>query len=42
MPDLLAQMQREPGGRAAAALVYRGAEAYLEAWDRANGTSVRR
>ncbi|HVU61155.1 MAG TPA: hypothetical protein VHD58_05800 [Mycobacteriales bacterium] len=35
MPDLLAQTQREPGGRAAMALVYRGAEAYLDAWRQA-------
>jgi hypothetical protein len=35
MPDLIAEMQRQPGSRAAIALLYRSAEAYLESWRRA-------
>jgi hypothetical protein len=37
MPDLLAAAQQQPAGRAATALIYRGAEAYLQAWQRAGG-----
>ncbi len=36
MPDLLAEVRHQPGGRTATSLVYRGAEAYLEAWERAS------
>jgi hypothetical protein len=35
MADLLADMQREPGGRRAMSLLFRSAEAYLEMWERA-------
>jgi hypothetical protein len=35
MADLLADMQQQPGGRRALALLFRSAEAYLEAWQRA-------
>jgi hypothetical protein len=35
MPDLIAEMQRQRHGRAALSLLYRSAEAYLEAWARA-------
>ncbi|HVV77751.1 MAG TPA: hypothetical protein VHC43_17170 [Mycobacteriales bacterium] len=35
MPDLLAETQHHHGGQSATALIYRGAEAYLEAWERA-------
>jgi microsomal dipeptidase-like Zn-dependent dipeptidase len=37
MPDLLAEIERQPGGKAATSLIYRGAEAYVEAWQRAAG-----
>lgn len=40
MPDLLAETQQR-GGRAAMALVYRSAEAYLQAWERARGSRPR-
>ena len=33
--DLLADMQQQPGGRQALALLFRSAEAYLETWQRA-------
>jgi hypothetical protein len=33
--DLLAYMRRQPGGPAAEALLFRGAEAYLRTWERA-------
>jgi len=35
MADLLADMQQQPGGRQALALLFRSAEAYLETWQRA-------
>ena len=35
LPDLLADMQRGPGGRQAMSLLFRSAEAYLETWQRA-------
>jgi microsomal dipeptidase-like Zn-dependent dipeptidase len=35
MADLLADMQQQPGGRRALALLFRSAEAYLETWQRA-------
>ena len=35
LPDLLADMQRSPGGRTSMALLFRSAEAYLETWQRA-------
>ena len=35
MADLLADMQQQPGGRKALALLVRSAEAYLETWQRA-------
>ena len=35
IPDLLAKMQMEPGGREALGLLFHGAEAYLETWQRA-------
>jgi hypothetical protein len=33
--DLLAYVRRQPGGLAAEALLFRGAEAYLRTWERA-------
>jgi microsomal dipeptidase-like Zn-dependent dipeptidase len=38
IPDLLADMQTEPHGREALGLLFHGAEAYLELWQRAVGT----
>lgn len=35
MPDLIAEMQHQPHGQPALRLLYRSAEAYLEAWGRA-------
>lgn len=35
MTDLIGEMQRQPRSRAAMSLLYRSAEAYLEAWQRA-------
>ena len=35
LPDLLADVQRGPGGRQALSLLFRSAEAYLETWQRA-------
>lgn len=35
MPDLLAETRQQPGGRSAMSLIYRSAEAYLQAWQRA-------
>jgi len=35
MADLLADIQQQPGGRRAMALLFRSAEAYLETWQRA-------
>jgi microsomal dipeptidase-like Zn-dependent dipeptidase len=35
IPDLLAKVQTEPGGRAALGLIFHSAEAYLETWKRA-------
>lgn len=40
MADLIAEMQRLPGGRRALSLLYRSAEAYLEAWQRALDSHV--
>jgi microsomal dipeptidase-like Zn-dependent dipeptidase len=37
MADMIAEMQQLPGGRAALPLLYRSAESYLEAWQRAWG-----
>ena len=34
--DLLADVQRRPGGRAALATLFGSAEAYLRAWERAS------
>ncbi len=36
VPDLLAETMQQNGGRAASALIYRSAEAYLETWERAS------
>jgi microsomal dipeptidase-like Zn-dependent dipeptidase len=36
--DLLADMQRRPGGRAAQSLLFRSAEAYLRTWERTGAT----
>ena len=35
LPDLLADIERGPGGRRALSLLFRSAEAYLETWQRA-------
>jgi hypothetical protein len=42
MPDLLALMRRQPGGRAASALLFRSAEAYLRTWALAERGAVSR
>jgi hypothetical protein len=40
-PDYLADMQAQPGGEAALEYVFRSAEAYLQAWERAERARIR-
>ncbi|MDX6665832.1 MAG: hypothetical protein QOG68_2038 [Solirubrobacteraceae bacterium] len=39
LPDLFADMQRRPNGRKAMEMLFRSAEAYLQTWERAVGSS---